>query len=59
MDPNTNELVKEEKIERTRRSFDVRTDLYRKLKIMSSSKDVHIYLLIEEALEAYLERKEA
>lgn len=52
------EREKEEKIERTRRSFDVRTDLYKKLKVLSSEEDVHIYMLIEEAIETYLEERQ-
>lgn len=51
----TNVGVKEEKkIERKRVSFDLRTDLHKELKMQSLLKEKNIYLLIEDALEKYL-----
>lgn len=51
----TNVGIKEEKkIERKRVSFDLRTDLHKELKMQSLLKEKNIYLLIEDALEKYL-----
>jgi hypothetical protein len=44
----------ETKIERKRVSFDLRTDLHKKLKVQSVMKEKNIYLLIEDALDKYL-----
>lgn len=53
-----NKRVKEEKnIERKRVSFDLRTDLHKELKMQSILQDKNIYILIEEALDMYLEEK--
>ena len=50
-----NETRKEEKkVERKRVSFDLRTDLHKELKMQSILQEKNIYLLIEEALEKYL-----
>lgn len=50
-----NEPRKEEKkVERKRVSFDLRTDLHKKLKLQSLIEEKNIYILIEEALEKYL-----
>ena len=52
----TNETRKEEKkVERKRVSFDLRTDLHKELKMQALLQDKNIYILIEEALEKYLE----
>lgn len=51
----TNVGIKEEKkVERKRVSFDLRTDLHKELKMQSLLKEKNIYLLIEDALEKYL-----
>lgn len=42
------------KIERKRVSFDLRTDLHKKLKMQALLQEENIYILIEEALEEYL-----
>jgi hypothetical protein len=42
------------KVERKRVSFDLRTDLHKELKMQSILQEKNIYLLIEEALEKYL-----
>jgi hypothetical protein len=54
-----NNVVRKEeaKIERKRVSFDLRTDLHKELKIQSVVQDKNIYLLIEEALDHYLNSK--
>lgn len=50
-----NKTIKEEtKLERKRVSFDLRTDLHKKLKMQSLLQEKNIYILIEEALEKYL-----
>jgi hypothetical protein len=45
---------KEIKIQRKRVSFDLRTDLHKQLKVQSVMQDKNIYVLIEEALDKYL-----
>lgn len=50
-------LKEEKKIERKRVSFDLRTDLHRKLKMQSIVQEKNIYILIEEALDNYLKDK--
>ena len=51
----TNVGIKEEKkVERKRVSFDLRTDLHKELKMQSLLKEKNIYLLIDDALEKYL-----
>ena len=51
----TNKKTKEEnKIERKRVSFDLRTDLYKALKMESIIQEKNMYIIIEEALEKYL-----
>lgn len=45
----------EKKIERKRVSFDLRTDLHKELKMQSLLQERNIYILIEEALEKYLD----
>lgn len=47
----------EKKIDRKRVSFDIRTDLYKDLKMQALVQDKNIYILIEEALEKYLKEK--
>jgi hypothetical protein len=42
------------KVERKRVSFDLRTDLHKKLKMEALVQEKNIYILIEEALEKYL-----
>ena len=42
------------KIERKRVSFDLRTDLYKDLKMQAIIQEKNIYIIIEEALEKYL-----
>jgi hypothetical protein len=44
----------EKKVERKRVSFDIRTDLHKELKIQSIMQEKNIYILIEEAIEKYL-----
>lgn len=55
-----NETRKEErKVERKRVSFDLRTDLHKELKMQALLQEKKIYILVEEALEKYLnENKE-
>jgi hypothetical protein len=48
------ERKEEKKVERKRVSFDLRTDLHKELKMQSILQEKNIYLLIEEALEKYL-----
>lgn len=51
-----NEPRKEEKkVERKRVSFDLRTDLHKELKMQALIQEKNIYILIEEALEKYLQ----
>jgi hypothetical protein len=55
MDEENNVGRKEEKkIERKRVSFDLRTDLHKELKLQSLLLEKNIYILIEEAVEKYL-----
>jgi hypothetical protein len=50
-----NKKTKEEnKIERKRVSFDLRTDLYKALKMEAIIQEKNMYIIIEEALEKYL-----
>lgn len=50
-----NKKTKEEsKIERKRVSFDLRTDLYKTLKMEAIIQEKNMYIIIEEALEKYL-----
>jgi hypothetical protein len=50
-----NKGTKEEnKIERKRVSFDLRTDLYKNLKMEAIIQEKNMYIIIEEALEKYL-----
>ena len=50
-----NKKTKEEnKVERKRVSFDLRTDLYKDLKMESIIQEKNMYIIIEEALEKYL-----
>jgi hypothetical protein len=51
---NNQERKEEKKLERKRVSFDLRTDLHKELKMQSILQEKNIYLLIEEALEKYL-----
>jgi hypothetical protein len=54
-----NKTRKEEtKVERKRVSFDLRTDLHKELKMQSLVQEKNIYILIEEALEKYLNEKQ-
>ncbi|WP_018924857.1 hypothetical protein [Salsuginibacillus kocurii] len=48
----------EPKIERKRVSFDLRTDLHKRMKMQSLMEERNIYLIIEDALEEYLDRNE-
>jgi hypothetical protein len=45
----------EKKVERKRVSFDLRTDLHKELKMQSILQEKNIYILIEEAIEKYLQ----
>ena len=55
-----NETRKEEKqVERKRVSFDLRTDLHKELKMQSLIQEKTIYILIEEALERYLNESQS
>jgi hypothetical protein len=55
-----NETRKEEKqVERKRVSFDLRTDLHKELKMQSLIREKTIYILIEEALERYLNESQS
>ena len=50
-----NKKTKEEKrIDRKRVSFDLRTDLYKALKMEAIIQEKNMYIIIEEALEKYL-----
>jgi hypothetical protein len=49
----------EEKVERKRVSFDLRTDLHKELKMQSLIQEKTIYILIEEALEKYLNESQS
>lgn len=50
-----NKKIKEEKrIDRKRVSFDLRTDLYKNLKMEAIIQEKNMYIIIEEALEKYL-----
>jgi hypothetical protein len=56
---DTNEEInqrrkEEKKVERKRVSFDLRTDLHKELKMQSIMQEKNIYILIEEAIEKYL-----
>jgi hypothetical protein len=51
---NNQERKEGKKVERKRVSFDLRTDLHKELKMQSILQEKNIYLLIEEALEKYL-----
>ncbi|MED4301267.1 hypothetical protein P9204_12765, partial [Geobacillus stearothermophilus] len=51
---NTQPSKEDKKVERKRVSFDIRTDLHKELKMQSILQEKNIYLLIEEALEKYL-----
>ena len=44
----------QKKVIRKRVSFDLRTDLHKELKMQSLLQEKNIYILIEEALEEYL-----
>jgi hypothetical protein len=48
--------ITDNKVERKRVSFDLRTDLHRELKMQALIKEKNIYNLIEEALEQYLKK---
>jgi len=48
------EEKKKDIIERKRVSFDLRIDLHKKLKMAALLKEKHIYTLIEEAIDHYL-----
>jgi hypothetical protein len=52
---NNKERKEEKKVERKRVSFDLRTDLHKELKMQSILQEKNIYILIEEAIEKYLE----
>ncbi|MHC0036899.1 hypothetical protein [Pseudoneobacillus sp. C159] len=47
---------KEESFERKRVSFDLRTDLHKELKILSTIKGINIYIMLEDAIKNYLEQ---
>lgn len=51
---NNKTTKKERKIERKRVSFDLRTDLYKNLKMEAIIQEKNMYIIIEEALEKYL-----
>ncbi|WJQ05526.1 hypothetical protein QT236_18315 (plasmid) [Geobacillus stearothermophilus] len=51
---NNQERKEGKKVERKRVSFDLRTDLHKELKMQSILQEKNIYLLIEEAVEKYL-----
>lgn len=54
--PRTKEIENtrnKEIIERRRLSFDIRTDLYKELKMQALLRDEKMYILIEEALEKF------
>jgi hypothetical protein len=46
-------------VERKRVSFDLRTDLHKELKMQSLIQEKTIYILIEEALEKYLNESQS
>lgn len=55
LNKENNETRKEgKKVERKRVSFDLRTDLHKELKMQALIQEKNIYILIEEALEKYL-----
>jgi predicted HicB family RNase H-like nuclease len=54
VDTNEENNQGRKKMERKRVSFDLRTDLHKELKMQSILKEKSLYLLIEEALEKYL-----
>jgi hypothetical protein len=55
-----NEVRKSEnKVERKRVSFDLRTDLHKRLKMQALIQEKNIYILVEEALEKYLNEKKS
>ena len=55
-----NKTRKEEvKVERKRVSFDLRTDLHKELKMQALIHEKTIYILIEEALERYLNESQS
>ncbi|WP_394239601.1 hypothetical protein [Niallia oryzisoli] len=55
-----NEVRKgENKVERKRVSFDLRTDLHKRLKMQALIQEKNIYILVEEALEKYLNEKKS
>jgi len=56
LEDNNVERKEEKKVERKRVSFDLRTDLHKELKMQSLLQEKNIYLLIEEALEEYLDQ---
>ena len=47
------------KVERKRVSFDLRTDLHKELKMQALMQEKNIYILVEEALERYLNEKKS
>jgi len=49
----------EKKVERKRVSFDLRTDLHKELKMQALMQEKNIYILVEEALEKYLNEKKS
>ncbi|KAA9021555.1 hypothetical protein [Niallia endozanthoxylica] len=49
----------EKKVERKRVSFDLRTDLHKELKMQAIMQEKNIYILVEEALEKYLNEKKS
>lgn len=51
-------ILNEQKIERKRVSFDLRTDLHRQLKMQAAFREKNIYEMIEEALVSYFENEE-
>ncbi|ESU70629.1 hypothetical protein T260_17990 [Geobacillus thermopakistaniensis] len=51
---NNQPRKEDKKVERKRVSFDIRTDLHKELKMQSILQEKNIYLLIEEAVEKYL-----
>lgn len=58
MKKEINQTRKEEqKVERKRVSFDIRTDLHKELKLQSLIQEKNIYIMIEEALEKYLKHE--
>lgn len=48
--------ILQEKLIRKRVSFDLRTDLHKELKLQSLLQEKNIYILIEEAIEEYLNK---